>query len=63
MWKTSSKGMLTGELSGLTSMMSDIMSHHFCVIGSTFAVSWLFVSLLHFCTANNRFVYLSQKIL
>ena len=40
-------GMVTGELSGLTSMMSAIMSHHFCVIGSTLSVSWLLVSLEH----------------
>lgn len=48
MWKSSSNGMLTGELSGFTSMMSAIISHHFWVIGSTLVVSWLLVSLSHF---------------
>ena len=38
-WKTSLIGIVTGELSGFTSMMSAIMSHHFCVIGSTSVVS------------------------
>ena len=38
-WKISWMGTVTGELSGFTSMMSAIMSHHFWVMGSTLSVS------------------------